>query len=180
MEKFAWQVGKLFRQQTYPRPLPAVICAFLWNVPLTLALEVVLRVLLLLTVLRERPPTDWYGKLPLLLRQFPVPPMPGFRHQQPSWGLGPSQSQHNHTIGFRESKTLYHHLIHASSGTFCDFPFYNQPFYQRLFAKDRKQPAWASRTYVGRSRNIWIRRDYVHIPSPNRLISLTVLYEPFF
>ena len=116
----------------------------------------------------------------VLLRQFPVPPMPGFRHQQPSWGLGPSQSQHNHTIGFREAETLYHHLIHASSGTFCDFPFYNQPFYQRLFAKDRKQPTWASRTYVGRSRNIRIRRDYVHIPSPNRLISLTVLYEPFF
>ena len=79
MEKFAWQVGKLFRQQTYPRPLPAVICAFLWNMPLTLALEVVLRVLLLLTVLRERPPTDWYGKLPQYsLGNFPYLRCPGF------------------------------------------------------------------------------------------------------
>ena len=44
--------------------------------------------------------------------------------------------------------------------------------YQLLFAKkDRTQPAWAPRPYVGRShgRNNWILRDYVHIPaSPNR------------
>ena len=107
-----FQVGKHFRQETFPRPIPAVVCAFLWNVPLPLALE------------EPCGYCGYYFCSPYcasgrLLGQFPVPPMPWYRHQ-PSWGLGPSQAQaqQNH-IGFRKAETLYHQLSHASSGTIC-------------------------------------------------------------
>ena len=101
-----FQVGKYFRRETFPRPIPAVVCAFLWNVPLPLALE------------EPCGYCGYYFCSPYcasgrLLGQFPVPPMPGYR-QQPE----PRQAQQNH-IGFRKAETLWHQLEHASSGTIC-------------------------------------------------------------
>ena len=64
-----------------------------------------------------------------------------------------------------------------------------QSFYQLLVAKDWTEPAWASTTYTLRRRNNWIlRRDIVRMSTyrvpistdlGSKLISLTILYEPF-
>ena len=64
-----------------------------------------------------------------------------------------------------------------------------QLFNQLLIAKDWTEPAWASTTYTLRRRNNWIlRRDIVWMSTyrvpistdlGSKLISLTILYEPF-
>ena len=63
-----------------------------------------------------------------------------------------------------------------------------QSFYQLLIAKDWTEPAWASGTYTLRRRNNWIlRRDMVRMSTyrvpitdlGSKLLSLTILYEPF-
>ena len=117
-----FQVGKHFRRETFPRPIPAVVCAFLWNVPLPLALE------------EPCGYCGYYFCSPYcasgrLLGQFPVPPMPGY-WQQP----GPSLAQQNH-IGFRKAETLWH-----------------QPLQFRVLLLERGlSEKWASMSYRGKT-----------------------------